>query len=244
MLPAPSSTSRRWWANSAATVSRRSPPRDRCSANTGVSATLSRTYMAIRHQHDAEQERQSPRPVQERRAGFADGRVDDEEHQAAEHQPAACAQRREHAVAAALTRGCMFVASSAAPAHSPPTAKPCASRSANRITGAATPMVAAPGTRPTATVDRPMMSSVVVRVALRPSRSPKWPKNAAPAGRDRKAAAKVAIDATAAIVGPGAGRTPWETPAPRRCRRCRSRSTRSRIRRSLRARRASWRCRG
>ena len=68
------------------------------------------------------------------------------------------------------------------------------------------PIVAAPGTRPTVRVDRPMISRVAIRVDLRPSRSPKCPKNAAPIGRDRNAAAKVAIDATVAMVVPRCGK--------------------------------------
>ena len=52
----------------------------------------------------------------------------------------------------------------------------------------------------------PMIIKVAISVDLRPSRSPKWPKNAAPTGRDRNAAAKVAIEATVAIVVPRCGK--------------------------------------
>ena len=37
-----------------------------------------------------------------------------------------------------------------------------------------------------------MISSEATSVDLRPTRSPKWPKNAAPNGRAKKATAKVA----------------------------------------------------
>ena len=46
-----------------------------------------------------------------------------------------------------------------------------------------------------------MISSVATSVFFRPSRSPKYPKTAAPSGRDRKAVANVAIEATVASVG-------------------------------------------
>ena len=63
------------------------------------------------------------------------------------------------------------------------------------------PIAAVLGTRPTLTVDTAMISSVAIRVFLRPSRSPKYPKTAAPTGRDRNAVANVAIEATVATVG-------------------------------------------
>jgi hypothetical protein len=59
-------------------------------------------------------------------------------------------------------------------------------------------MVAALGTRPTATVDRTMISSVATRAFLRPRRSPKYPKTTAPSGRDRNAVANVPIEAIVA----------------------------------------------
>ncbi len=51
-----------------------------------------------------------------------------------------------------------------------------------------------------------MISRVAISVDLRPRRSPKCPKNAAPTGRDRNAAAKVAMEATVAIVVPRCGK--------------------------------------
>ncbi|SKU75651.1 Uncharacterised protein [Mycobacteroides abscessus subsp. abscessus] len=62
--------------------------------------------------------------------------------------------------------------SNAAPLHSPPTARPCTSRSMTMAVGAAAPMVAAPGTRPTAMVASPMVISVTTKVPLRLKRSP------------------------------------------------------------------------
>jgi hypothetical protein len=72
-----------------------------------------------------------------------------------------------------LAVGAYSALSRADPAHSPPTANPCNSRSTSRISGAATPMAAALGTRPTATVDRPIFSRVATKVLFRPRRSPK-----------------------------------------------------------------------
>ena len=100
-----------------------------------------------------------------------------------------------------LAIGAYSALSNADPAHSPPTAKPWSKRRASSSSGAATPMVAAPGTRPTPTVDRPMISNVAIRVCLRPSRSPKCPKTAAPTGRETKATPNVAKDAMVATVG-------------------------------------------
>jgi hypothetical protein len=51
------------------------------------------------------------------------------------------------------------------------------------------------------TVDNPMVSNADTRVALRPMRSPKWPNNAEPTGRAKKARAKVASDCNVAVVG-------------------------------------------
>ena len=102
--------------------------------------------------------------------------------------------------------GAYSAASSAAPPHSPPTARPWAKRRMTSRIGAATPMVAAPGSRPTATVEPPISSSVAINVALRPSRSPRWPNNAEPSGRARKATAKVAMAATVPAAGPSAGK--------------------------------------
>ena len=45
-----------------------------------------------------------------------------------------------------------------------------------------------------------MISNVAIKVVLRPTRSPKWPKTAPPSGRETKAAANVPIEATAAMV--------------------------------------------
>jgi hypothetical protein len=69
------------------------------------------------------------------------------------------------------------------PLHSPPTATPCSTRSITSRIGAATPMVAVPGSTPTSALAIPIISRVTIRVAFRPSRSPQWPKIPAPMGR-------------------------------------------------------------
>jgi hypothetical protein len=62
--------------------------------------------------------------------------------------------------------------SSTEPLHSPPTATPCRMRSRMSRIGAASPMVALPGRIPMKVVEIPIMSSVTIRVTLRPIRSP------------------------------------------------------------------------
>jgi hypothetical protein len=104
------------------------------------------------------------------------------------------------------SRGAYSAASSAAPPHSPPTASPCTNRRATRMIGAATPIVAALGNRPTATVDAPIDVSVRISVRLRPSRSPRCPKSTAPSGRARNATANVAMAATVPAAAPSAGK--------------------------------------
>src|SRR5258708_11755593 len=58
------------------------------------------------------------------------------------------------------------------------------------MTGAAKPMVAALGSRPTMKVERPMIMMVTRKVYFRPTISPMRPKTMAPKGRTRKPAAK------------------------------------------------------
>jgi len=66
--------------------------------------------------------------------------------------------------------------------------------------------MAAGGISPTAMVEKPMMSKVATSVRLRPIRSPKWPKMAAPTGREKKATPKVANDNSAAMTGVCSGK--------------------------------------
>ena len=60
---------------------------------------------------------------------------------------------------------------------------PCSTRSNTSSSGAATPMVAVPGRMPMTAEARPITSSVMISVVLRPIRSPQCPKMAAPIGR-------------------------------------------------------------
>ena len=76
--------------------------------------------------------------------------------------------------------------SSTEPPHSPPTPMPWKTRSTTSRIGAARPIGAWPGSTPMRRVAMPMISSVTTRVALRPTRSPTWPKMAAPTGRAAK----------------------------------------------------------
>jgi len=56
------------------------------------------------------------------------------------------------------------------------------------------------------TVDKPMVDSAITSVVLRPMRSPKWPKSAAPTGRPKNAMPKVASDCRVAVAGLDAGK--------------------------------------
>ena len=69
------------------------------------------------------------------------------------------------------------------PPHSPPTPMPCRIRSTTSSIGAHTPIDEYVGITPIAKLARPISSSVEISVALRPIRSPQWPKIAAPTGR-------------------------------------------------------------
>ncbi len=58
------------------------------------------------------------------------------------------------------------------------------------------PIASAPGSTPTSVVANPIISSVMIRVALRPMRSPQWPKMNAPTGRAANPMAYVAKDSS------------------------------------------------
>ncbi|HUU35277.1 MAG TPA: hypothetical protein VMW48_14530 [Vicinamibacterales bacterium] len=55
-------------------------------------------------------------------------------------------------------------------------------------------------------MDRPIVSRAATSVVLRPTRSPKWPNSPEPIGRATNAMAKVASDASVAVVGSEAGK--------------------------------------
>jgi hypothetical protein len=59
---------------------------------------------------------------------------------------------------------------------------------------------------PITTVDTPIVSSAATSVALRPTRSPKWPNSAEPTGRAKNAIANVASDDSVAAAGSAAGK--------------------------------------
>ena len=97
--------------------------------------------------------------------------------------------------------GAFSVASSTAPPHSPPSPKPCPNLQSASKNAAPTPMEEYVGNSPISTVETPMVSKAVTKVALRPIRSPKCPNKADPTGRAKKARAKVANDCSMAVVG-------------------------------------------
>ncbi len=67
------------------------------------------------------------------------------------------------------------------------------------------------------TVEIPMVSKAVTRVALRPIRSPKCPNRAEPIGRAKNASAKVANDSSVAVVGFAFGKNRVGKTSHRRC---------------------------
>ena len=97
--------------------------------------------------------------------------------------------------------GAFSIASNTAPPHSPPSPSPWPKRNNARRDGASTPIVEYVGNAPIATVDSPIVSSAATSVALRPTRSPKWPKSAEPTGLAKNAMANVASEARVAAAG-------------------------------------------
>src|ERR1700691_6404766 len=71
----------------------------------------------------------------------------------------------------------------AAPPYSPPRASPCNKRRLISRIGAAIPMREYPGSNPTVRVASPIRNMDIRKVYLRPTKSPRRPKNAAPTGR-------------------------------------------------------------
>ncbi len=67
--------------------------------------------------------------------------------------------------------------------------------------GAAMPIEAWPGSRPTRKVEPPMMRMVTRKVYLRPIMSPRRPNTSAPNGRTMKPAAKVSRAKMNEVVG-------------------------------------------
>ena len=92
------------------------------------------------------------------------------------------------------------------PAYSPPADSPWRMRQASSRTGAMTPMVANVGVRPMPRVAALMRITAVDRAALRPLRSPYWPKSSPPTGRARKPTAKTAKVAKRLAVGSSEGK--------------------------------------
>lgn len=107
---------------------------------------------------------------------------------------------------ARLASGACSPMKRAALAHSPPAAMPWMKRRTKMRIGAATPQAAAGWITPMRALATPMISSVVIMVALRPTLSPNQPKITPPSGRAMNATPMVAKDATAAAVSPSAGK--------------------------------------
>jgi hypothetical protein len=78
---------------------------------------------------------------------------------------------------------------------------PCTSRSATSSTTAARPIEWYDGSRPISVVATPISSSVMTRLCLRPTRSPRWPNSTAPTGRAKKPMAKVPSEASVPMKG-------------------------------------------
>ena len=101
---------------------------------------------------------------------------------------------------ARLPFGAFSVATSAAPDHSPPRAKPWNRRSSSSRNAAHQPMSLYVGRHPIRNVAIPIVSRDATRVALRPKRSPKCPKITAPMGRATIAAPNTANDESSEVV--------------------------------------------
>ncbi len=108
MLPAARMTSRRWAANSATMGVLDAALRAFCSANIGVSATLSRTYKAMTT--STVLNRNGSRQAQSRNARLVSPIVEltIRNTKTAHHQPTADAHLSEHAVAATGGRRCVL----------------------------------------------------------------------------------------------------------------------------------------
>ncbi len=100
-----------------------------------------------------------------------------------------------------------------APPYSPPVEKPWIMRKTISRIGAHRPMLAYEGIRPMHRVPAAIMIMVRARTFLRPTRSPRGPKNAPPMGRTRKATAKVAKEDSRLAVSlpPGKNTLPMVT---------------------------------
>lgn len=72
-----------------------------------------------------------------------------------------------------------------APADSPPTEKPCSMRKKISRIGAATPIAAYPGRRPTPVVAAEMSRMTATSIRCLPSRSPRTPNTIDPSGRTK-----------------------------------------------------------
>ena len=89
----------------------------------------------------------------------------------------------------------------AAPPISPPTKKPCSIRKNSNSSGAAMPIDCTDGMSPMQAVAMPMPTTVIIRVTLRPMRSPIAPKTRPPMGRRKNPTANVANDDSWATTG-------------------------------------------
>ena len=190
----------------------------------GDSRSRSRSTRPIRTTTRGQQERHPPAPGHELVLGQ---RVEERRRR---RWRAACRRSGRPAARSRRSRACPrardSIVISAPPAHSPPTEIPCSARSATSRIGASSPTLAYVGRQPIATVEPPISSSVMTSIALRPMRSPKWPKIAAPTGRKRKPDAEGGERRQHAHGrGRRPGRTGRRTPARPPSRRGRSRTT-------------------
>ena len=94
-----------------------------------------------------------------------------------------------------LPAGACSMVSRLAPAYSPPSPIPCATRKITSRIGAQTPACAKVGSTPIRNVPAPMITSVAIRLVLRPIRSPMSPKINPPIGRATKPDAKAPNEA-------------------------------------------------
>ena len=83
------------------------------------------------------------------------------------------------------------------------------------MTGAAMPMLAAEGTRPTPAVAMPIRVTVTRKVYLRPSLSPRKPNRIAPSGRNPKPTAKTSQNSSISSVALPVGKKVFDRIVPK-----------------------------
>ena len=138
-----------------------------------------------RHQNRAEEEGNSPRPIDERRLAKAN---EQQKKEAGRYQEAdRRAKLREHAVPCALSLRRVFYRNQSRPAPFAAKANALQETQRGKRQRRESARRCVRRQRAIRVVASPMVSMVATSVDLRPTRSPKWPNRNEPTGRARKA---------------------------------------------------------